>query len=356
MTRRGIKLSILDQTPVLAEQTAKEAFANTIELAQLAERLGYYRFWVSEHHDSERVAGSSPEVLISHLLAKTERLRIGSGGVMLQHYSPYKVAENFNVLASLAPGRVDLGVGRAPGGLPRSTRALQQGVTEPATLEGKLIELQYYVANEVPADHPLAGIVAGPVAAQPADIYVLGTSVASAEIAAASGLPYVFALFINSDEQVAHDAFQAYAERFQPKGGRTPEPILALSVIAADTDEEAAELAGDYKLFKIKLASGRTLTVGTIEQAEEFGKQSNEEYSIDTQQAQIVKGTKETVRSRLLELQEKFGVGEFIVVSTNVKNFEQRKHSYSLLKEAFDELLEEEKEEAAWEQTAAARS
>ena len=120
------KLSILDQSPVNDTETATDAFQHTIELAQKAEAWGYHRFWVSEHHGSDRVMGSSPEVLISHLLAKTTRIRVGSGGVMLQHYSPYKVAENFNVLASLAPGRVDLGIGRGPGGLPRSTRALQQ--------------------------------------------------------------------------------------------------------------------------------------------------------------------------------------------------------------------------------------
>jgi luciferase family oxidoreductase group 1 len=347
---KGIKLSILDQTPIFPEEAATQAFRHTIELARLAEQLGYYRFWVSEHHDSDRVAGTSPEVLISHLLAKTEHLRIGSGGVMLQHYSPYKVAENFNVLASLAPGRVDLGVGRAPGGLPRSTRALQQGITEAATLSEKLIELQNYVANRVPEEHPLAGIVAGPIADQPADIYVLGTSAASAEIAAESGLPYVFALFINSDEQTAHVAFKTYLDRFQPKHGRVPQPILALSVIVADSEEEAQELAGEYKLVKIKLASGRTLTVTTVEQAEEYGRQSNEEYTIETQRAQIVKGTKDSVRAQLLELQRAYGVGEFIVVSTNVKNFEQRKRSYALLKDAFAE------EEAAWEQTAAGRS
>ena len=122
-----LKLSILDLSPLYDSETAAQAFQRTIELAQKAEEWGYHRFWVSEHHGSDRVVGSSPEVLISHLLAKTERIRVGSGGVMLQHYSPYKVVENFNVLASLAPGRVDLGIGRGPGGMPQSTRALQQG-------------------------------------------------------------------------------------------------------------------------------------------------------------------------------------------------------------------------------------
>ncbi|GED72743.1 hypothetical protein BRE01_64450 [Brevibacillus reuszeri] len=344
----GIRLSILDQTPIFAGESPTEAFHHTIELAQLAERLGYHRFWVSEHHDSDRVAGSSPEVLISYLLANTNKIRIGSGGVMLQHYSPYKVAENFNVLAALAPGRIDLGIGRAPGGLPRSTRALQQGIVEPATLAEKLLELEQYLHNRLDDAHPHAGIIAAPVVDIPAELYVLGTSVASAEIAAESGLPYVFALFINSDEQIALDAFEAYKRNFQSKNGRVPQPILALSVIVADSTDEAEELAGGYELVKIKLASGKTLTVGTKELAEEFGRQSNAAYTIETQQAQITRGTKEFVRTKLLELQQKFAVDELIVVSTNVQNFEQRKRSYVFLKDAFSE---QEGSELEWEQT-----
>lgn len=349
----GIKLSVLDQTPVFPGESPTKAFQHTVELAQLAEQLGYHRFWVSEHHDSDRVAGTSPEVLIAYLLANTKEIRIGSGGVMLQHYSPYKVAENFNVLAAVAPGRVDLGVGRAPGGLPRSTRALQQGVTEPPSLSEKLHELQQYIHNRLDEEHPHAGIVAAPVVEKPADIYVLGTSVSSAEIAAESGLPYVFALFINRDEQIAHAALKTYRQNFQPKFGRGAEPILALSVIVADSEQEAEELAGGYELVKIKLASGKTLTVGTLEQAEEFGRQSNEEYAIERQQAQITRGTKASVRAKLLDYQREFGVEEFIIVSTNVQNFDQRKRSYTLLREAFSE---EEGRDVSWEQTVSGRA
>ena len=181
----NVKLSILDQSPVNDNETAVEAFQHTITLAQKAEEWGYYRFWVTEHHGSERVMGSSPEVLISHLLAKTSRIRVGSGGVMLQHYSPYKVAENFNVLAALAPGRVDLGIGRGPGGLPRSTAALQQGMGgKTQSLEDKLITLQQFLHNQLEETSPLYGLHASPVTSQPADVYLLGTTPASAEMAA----------------------------------------------------------------------------------------------------------------------------------------------------------------------------
>ena len=160
----SLKLSILDLSPINDAKSATEAFQHTIELAQKAEAWGYHRFWVTEHHGSERVMGSSPEVLISHLLAKTSRIRVGSGGVMLQHYSPYKVAENFNVLAALAPGRVDLGIGRGPGGMPQSTQALKpmDGAARP--FPDKLVELSQFLHNQLDEAHPLHGLRAEPSA------------------------------------------------------------------------------------------------------------------------------------------------------------------------------------------------
>ncbi|RTE10150.1 LLM class flavin-dependent oxidoreductase [Paenibacillus whitsoniae] len=333
----GIKLSILDQSVVFPGETAYDAFQHTIALVQKAEALGYHRFWVSEHHDSEQVAGSSPEVLISHLLAKTERIRIGSGGIMLQHYSPYKVAENFNVLATLAPGRVDLGIGRAPGGLPRSTKALQQGITEAPSLAEKLDDLQQFVGNQLREDHPLKGLRVSPIPPLPADIFILGASAASAQSAAEAGLPYVFAQFINGDQEVAEAGFAAYRQHFNHDHGTTPKLLLALSLIVADTEEEASELAGEYKNVKIHLENGKTLTVGTIEQAEEYGRQTQAKFTVEVKQAEITKGTKETVRHKLLELQQKYGIDEFIV-TTSVKDFAKRLRSFELLSEAFSEL------------------
>ncbi|MFC6652757.1 LLM class flavin-dependent oxidoreductase [Paenibacillus rhizoplanae] len=333
----AITISVLDQSPIYPGEMPEEAFQHTIELAQLSERLGFRRFWVSEHHDSEQVAGSSPEVLISHLLAKTERIRIGSGGIMLQHYSPYKVAENFNVLASLAPGRVDLGVGRAPGGLPRSTQALQQGGGEASSLTDKIVELDQYVHNRLEADHPLTGLKAGPLPATPPQLYVLGASVASAGIAAELGLPYVFSLFIGGDQAVALDAVRTYRSAFNTSGGKEPLVIIALAVIVADTEEEAGELAGAQKLIRIRFASGKTLTLGSREQAEKFTRQSEESYTLEEREPEITKGTKESVREQLLALAEASGVEEFIV-TTNVQPFGKRQRSFELLSEALAEV------------------
>ncbi|CAH1057270.1 LLM class flavin-dependent oxidoreductase [Paenibacillus pseudetheri] len=333
----AITISVLDQSPIYPGETPEEAFQHTITLAQLSEELGFHRFWVSEHHDSEQVAGSSPEVLISHLLAKTERIRIGSGGIMLQHYSPYKVAENFNVLATLAPGRVDLGVGRAPGGLPRSTQALQQERAESPSLTDKIIELEKYVHNRLEENHPMAGLKAGPLPGIPPELYVLGASVGSAEIAAELGLPYVFSLFINSDKTVALDAIRAYRSGFVSSQGRQPQAIIALALVVAETEEEAKELAGAHKLIRIQLASGKKLTVGTREQAEEFARQSNEAYTIEELEPEITKGTKTSVREQLFALSEASGIEEFII-TTNVQPFDKRFRSFELLSEAIAEV------------------
>ncbi|MBE1445344.1 LLM class flavin-dependent oxidoreductase [Paenibacillus sp. OAS669] len=334
----GLKLSILDQSPIDEGETAEEAFRHTVELARKAEELGYYRFWVSEHHDSEKLMGSSPEVLISYLLAHTKRIRIGSGGVMLQHYSPYKVAENFNVLASLAPGRIDLGIGRAPGGLPRSTKALQQESYRGAKpLEEKLVELEQYLNGTLPESHPLYGVKAVPAPQTPPELFLLGTSASSAALAAQTGIPYVFAKFINGDEAVIEQALHTYRTKFVSTLGSKPQAILGVSVIVTDTDEEAKALAVDSKHVKIQLESGKTINVKSLEAAEEYGRQSDEKFTVEVKDAPILHGSKHTVREQLLELQRRYDVEELILIVV-MKSFAERLHAYELLQEAFSEL------------------
>nr|WP_205516422.1 LLM class flavin-dependent oxidoreductase [Paenibacillus sp. SYP-B3998] len=329
---------MLDQSLIHDQATAVEAFQQTLELAQHAEALGYRRFWVSEHHDSDGVVGSSPEVLIAYLLAKTERIRIGSGGVMLQHYSPYKVAENFNVLAALAPGRVDLGIGRAPGGLPRSTKALQQdtvGTSMP--LADKLVLLDRYIHNTLDAEHELYGIKAVPVPEVPAHLFLLGGGGASTELAGSLGIPYVFAQFINGDESLIQQAFASYRQHFKSVNDSKPQAVLAVSVILTDSDDEAQSLAAEIKNVKVHLESGRTLTVITVEQAEEFGKQSNEKYTVEVKEASVIHGSKNKVRAKLLELQKAYQLDE-IIITVAMKEFNQRLRAIVLLQEAFSEL------------------
>jgi luciferase family oxidoreductase group 1 len=335
----GLRLSILDQSVIAEKETAIDAFNHTIELVRKAEALGYHRFWVSEHHNSDKLAGSAPEVLISHLLAKTNRIRIGSGGVMLQHYSPYKVAEIFNVLASLAPGRVDLGLGKAPGGLPLSTKALQEGFSEKTKeMWEKLVDLKKFVFNNIEPYDPLFGLKAEPVPSNPPDLFLLGASASSAKLAGELGYSFVFAQFINSNEAILEEAFEVFSRLQERK--KKSEPIsfiLALSVIVADTDEEAKQLVTNSEIFKVHLESGKTVTVGSIEQAEIFAKQADENYRIEIQEASIIHGSKETVREKLLHIQDIYDLDEVIIL-TPIQNFEDRLKSYVLLSEAFSEI------------------
>ncbi len=342
MAGLDFKLSILDQSPVHETDSPADALRHTIELAQKAEQWGYHRFWVAEHHGSGKVMGSSPEVLISYLLACTSRIRVGSGGVMLQHYSPYKVAENFNVLASLAPGRVDLGIGRGPGGLPSSTAALRRGGSEPAMdLAEKLGELRNFLNNQLEPDHPLYGLQASPLPPQPASLFLLGTTRSSGDMAAKLAIPYVFALFLNNDEEEMAEAVRRYQAGFSNAGALSSRPfpiergeqeytMLALPIIVADTDEEAAEHAAKIQVVRITLDSGRTLTVGNVEAGEEFGKQSGEGYRITVRQAGVVHGALESVKAQLMEARRKYAADEIIAV-TAIDSFKKRLRSFELL-------------------------
>ena len=338
MADGDLKLSILDQSPLYPGETPADALRHTIELATKAEQWGYHRFWVTEHHGSNRVMGSSPEVLVSHLLAKTSRIRVGSGGVMLQHYSPYKVAENFNVLANLAPGRVDLGIGGGPGGLPRTTQALKTGPDAgAASLPEKLAELDRFLHNQLEESHPLHGLQASPLPSLPADLYVLGTTENSARLAADFGMPYVFALFLNSDEDVMRQAVDTYRQRFDLAKGDGPRVMLALPVIVAETDDEAQGYASEIKVVRIRLESGKTFTTATLEAAQEFGKQSQEDFEIDVREAAVIHGSPETARQRLYDVRRAYQIEEVLAV-TAIRNFPKRLYSYQLLGEAFAQV------------------
>ena len=320
------KLGILDQSPVVEGVSNYETLQKTVELAQQAEEWGYERFWVSEHHNSDLVAGSSPEVLISYLLAKTKKIRIGSGGVMLQHYSPYKVAENFHVLSTLEPGRVDLGIGKAPGGLPLSTKALQYGDSNTGTdFKERLVFLQQLIHDQVPEAHEFASIQATPIPPVKPETYLLGASVDSAELAASLGISFAFARFINSHNETLRDAANAYHETY-PYGTF----IVSIAVITAPTKDEAKVLASNQKIIKVHLESGRTLTLQTRDQAEKFGKESGEAYEVKEYDADIIYGTPAQVKAILDELHEIYGIDEFIL-HTPVPNPEQRLRSFELL-------------------------
>ena len=325
------KLSILDQSPIFPGTYAAQALQQTVLLAQKAEEWGYTRFWVSEHHHTDKLAGSSPEVLISYLLAQTSTIQIGSGGVMLQHYSPYKVAENFHVLSNLAPGRVDLGIGKAPGGLPLSTKALQYGtINDGKDFPERLSFLVELIENSVSESHALAGIQATPLPQEKPEVFLLGASVTSAQLAANLGISFVFAKFINSDHSILEEAATIYRKGYP--NGRF---IISLAVIVAPTQIEAEQLVGERKIVKVHLQSGRTLTLQSIEQAEVFGRQAGEPYEITEHEADIIAGTPQYVKEVLALLQKDHQVDEFII-HTPIEREAERFRSFKLLSPHYD--------------------
>ncbi|MED3802850.1 LLM class flavin-dependent oxidoreductase [Lysinibacillus xylanilyticus] len=319
-------LGILDQSPIIENATNEQTLQKTVALAQKAEQLGYSRFWVSEHHNTDTLAGSSPEVLVSYLLAKTKSINIGSGGVMLQHYSPYKVAENFHVLASLEPGRVDLGIGKAPGGLPLSTKALQYGtLNKGEDFEERLTFLQQLIEQTVPAEHELFGVQATPIPKVKPALFLLGASPQSAALAGTLGIAFVFARFINSDNDVLAQAATAY-RKHHPNGHFT----VSIAAIAAPTKEEAKELIGDQKITKVHLASGKSLTLQSVELAEKFGQESGESFTVKQYDADILYGTPNDIKTILDDYHVRYQIDEFILHTPVLKEFE-RERSFELL-------------------------
>ncbi|AVA26048.1 MsnO8 family LLM class oxidoreductase [Rhizobium sp. NXC24] len=319
-------LSLLDKSPIDAGKNATDALRATARLAVRAEELGYHRFWVAEHHNMANLASSAPEALIGYLLAKTSKIRIGSGGVMLQHYSAYKVAETFNLLSSLGPGRVDLGVGKAPGGFPLSTRALQAAVDpeRKPSFADQLADINAYLSGESSADTA----VATPLPAVAPERYLLGASVDSAKLAAEKGWELVFAGHLNGDPENLRKTFEAYEAA---SGGKSP--ILALAAFAAESEEQARARVGDLRIVKIFLPNGQTINVGSEEQAAEFARQAGvTDYRTEEKVPSVLHGTAAQIRNELDELHRRYGVKEFIL-DTPALTAAERLSSIELLAE-----------------------
>lgn len=321
------QLSLLDKSPVAEGETPAAALQRTLQLAKQAEKWGYHRFWLAEHHNIEQLASPSPEVLIAWLVAQTQHIRIGSGGVMLQHYSPYKVAENFNLLASLAPGRIDLGIGKAPGGLPLSTRALQLGVhqDEKGSFAEQLQQLDKWLQPEVER-HDDERLRATPLPARPAQRFLLGGSEQSAQLAAQLGWQFVFAAHINGDRQRLERSLQAYSRQAQGKRA-----LVAVQVVVADSPAQADLLVADLKHFHVQVKGGPGVNVASLEQAERYVRQGGfTDYLIEPRTPSLLKGTASQVHAQLDALQHNFGIDEF-VIDTPIADARARYRSLELL-------------------------
>lgn len=330
-----MKISVLDQTHLLKGMSAEEGFAQTVELAQYVDQLGYHRFWMSEHHSADALAGSSPEILASYLLGKTENIRVGSGGVMLPHYSSYNVAENFKVMGALAPGRVDLGVGRAPGGQHLSTIALQgerNGIVD--VFPQQIDQLLEYMEDSLPYTHPLRGLQATPLIREKPEVWLLGTSNFSAILAANKGLPYAFAQFINNQPGDMEYATKLYKSNFKPsKYLDQPKTMVAMRVVVAETDEEAEFIAKSAVHSKYYLDQGRIARLLPPDEALAEVTYPYEEREIAALKDTFIIGSKDTVTRKLWYLTDELSIDEFMAVSP-IYDFEKRKRSYELLKEA----------------------
>ncbi|WP_085522530.1 LLM class flavin-dependent oxidoreductase [Tuberibacillus sp. Marseille-P3662] len=334
-----VKLSVLDQSPIPKDKTAAQALADTARLAQETETLGFHRFWVSEHHFTSSLAGSSPEVLISHLGAKTSRLRIGSGGVMLPHYSAYKVAENFKVLEGLYPNRIDLGLGRAPGGMPLATQALQEGkMTNIDQYPGQLDDLMTYTYDLADDNHRFRGLKATPQLETTPEMWLLGSSGGSAMLAAQRGAGYAFAQFINGEGGA--EIVRWYQNRFQPSIiNDQPQTLVAIFAICGETEDEAERLASALDLSLLLIEKGERKKAPSVEDAMNYPYSPYDRYRIQENRKRMIVGTKDKVKEQMTALSQLYNTDELMLVSL-IPDIEAKINSYRLIAEAFASEME----------------
>ncbi|MEZ0090144.1 LLM class flavin-dependent oxidoreductase [Streptacidiphilus sp. EB129] len=333
-------LSILDLATVGQGYTPSQALAATTELARKAEEWGYHRFWVAEHHGMPGVASSAPAVLLAHLAAATRTIRLGSGGVMLPNHAPLVIAEQFGTLHALHPGRIDLGLGRAPGTDPATARALRRGVLDETAEEfpQQLSELTRFLDADFPAGHPyqrlraVPGEASVPGGGRP-PVWLLGSSGFSAQLAGRLGLPFAFAHHFSAGNTVP--ALDLYRESFRPSAVLSePYTLIGVGAVAADTAEQARRLAGSGALAMLRLRRGVPGLVPTPEEAETHPYTAPEREFVDAWLANVVLGEPEQVRVGLNDLRKRTGADELMITS-NIHGHEARHRSYQLIAQAY---------------------
>jgi luciferase family oxidoreductase group 1 len=325
-----VPLSVLDLAPIAAGSTAMQALRNTVELARLAEQLGYTRFWLAEHHGIPSIASSAPEILIAHVAAATRRIRVGSGGIMLPNHAPLRIAEAFHTLEALHPGRIDLGIGRAPGTDPVTSSALRP--FDPEQFPMQVTELLSLSRGDFPESHPFHRVRVVPSDVRLPPVWLLGSSGASARFAGSLGLGYGFASHFSPAPP--EPAFRAYREAFQPSEWfQRPHTILALAVVCAETGERADYLARSLDLNWVRLHRNQLGPIPSPEEATSYPYTPEDLALIRNYRELLVVGDPETVRDRILRVVEETGADE-VMVSTMLYSHEDRLKSYTLLAEA----------------------
>ena len=329
-----LRLSVLDQSPVRSGDTPADAIRETLDLARVTDRLGYHRYWLAEHHSTPALAGPSPEVLIPQVAAVTSGIRVGSGGVMLQHYSALKVAESFRVLETLYPGRIDLGIGRAPGSDQLTARALAgAGGVGVDDFVGKVSDVLGFLSGDLPPGHPYGTVLAMPTGPTAPEVWLLGSSDQSAILAAHFGVGFSFAHFINADGGA--EVTRAYRRAFKPSPMMAePRVSVAVFVVCAPTEEEALRLAQSRDLFVVRLYTGRLGRYPTVAEAEAYQYTPRERMIVEHARRRRIAGTPAQCRTRLEALAAEYGADEVMVV-TITESWETRRRSYELLAAVF---------------------
>ncbi len=330
-----IRLSVLDQSPIRTGGTPAQAIAETVQLAQACERWGYHRYWVAEHHSSESLAGAAPEILVGRLAAATNTMRIGTGGVMLSHYAPLKVAEVFRMLETLFPGRIDLGIGRAPGSDYVTSRALAHGPGKLGIEEfpNQIADVLAYLRDVIPDGHPFAGVSAQPRGATAPEPWLLGSSDQSALYAAYFGCAFSFAHFIT--DRMGPEIMAAYRQQFRPSIW-LPQPLgsIGVAAICAETETEAKRLAQSRDLSRIRMEQGILKPVPSVEEAEAYDYSREERLRIAMNRQRQVIGDPAQCKEQILALAQKYDIEEFVIL-TITYDFAARLKSYELLAKEF---------------------
>ncbi|MEK4699629.1 LLM class flavin-dependent oxidoreductase [Solibacillus sp. FSL R7-0668] len=325
-----MKLSILDQVPISKGMTSTEALANSVKIAQLGDELGYERMWFAEHHNTTTLASSAPEVTAAYIAAKTERIRVGTGGIMMMHYSPFKVAEVFKTLAALAPGRIDFGAGRAPGGDMPAMTALASGRRPDLTEQYDKLEIILRLMNDQRTGEAVYDqVVATPFKVQLPEAWLLGSSGQSARQAGAAGVGYSFAQFFNG--QMSKSIFDAYRNSFQPSYYmEKPNIITTYAVSVAATADEAEYYSMPMQISRLNLMRGKLLNVLSPEEANDYPLTEMDKMILEQNRHLMLIGSAEDVAAQIVEEQAEYGFDE-AMINSNLYSLEQRINSYTLL-------------------------
>ncbi len=330
-----IPLSVLDLSPVSAGSSAAQALHNTLDLARLADRLGFTRYWVAEHHNLPAIASSAPDIMIGQIAAVTERVRVGSGGVMLPNHAPLMVAERFKVLEALYPGRIDLGLGRAPGTDPATSYMLRrrQGISEEDDFLERFQELMLLETRGFPEGHPFYKVRAMPSDVPLPPIFLLGSSDYSAQLAGQIGAAFAFAHHFATFDAV--EAMRLYRDNFRASPSHEePYAILATHVVCADSDTEAERLATTVELNFVRRAKGEYLPLASPEEAASYAYTQVDRARIAQNASRLTVGAPATVKARLEPLLAATQADE-LMVTAMIFDHAARKHSYELLAQAF---------------------